>query len=232
MRSRIGHPLAYPLCVTIGALAVLTAWAPFSDPDQLSALAVVAAGIVGYSGYRFAVALGALGHGVHRSGPVPVRRVRQEHQLLSRSWIELRDGGDECWIPVYFTPELIEFTGGTALFGERRIDLRRDPASERIIGAAGEFRILPAGRARESEPPGRLLDNPTRPDPDAQARTAATVQVTRRLLLDAQPMVAAPFAGLLWVYVMGGGTAAFTGVLCVAAAVALWLSAIRGSDPS
>ncbi|MGW5387849.1 hypothetical protein [Nocardia sp. NPDC003963] len=232
MRSRIGHPLAYPLCVTIGALAVLTAWAPFADPDQLSALAVIGIGVIGYSGYRFAVALAILPHRADGAESVAVRRVRQEHQLLSRSWLELRNGGDRRWLPVYFTPELIGFTGGTARLGEREIVLRQDPSPETPDGAADEFRALPSGRARENEPPGRLVDNPTRVDPAAGARAATATKITRRLLLDAQSVVAAPFAGLLWVYVMDGGTAAFTGALCVAAAAGIWLSAIRGSDPS
>ncbi|WP_229718922.1 hypothetical protein [Nocardia jinanensis] len=218
--------------MTIGALAVLTAWAPFADPDQLSALAVVGLGMIGYSGYRFAVALGVLSYRAGGPEAVAVRRVRQEHQLLSRSWLELRDAGEQRWIPVYFTPELIGFTGGTALCAERRIVLRQDPGSDPPDGPDLEFRVLPAGRAREDEPPGRLVDNPTRVDPGAETRAAAATKVTRRLLLDAQSVVAAPFAGLLWVYVMDGGTAAFTAALCVAAAAGIWLSAIRGSDPS
>ncbi|MEU1957018.1 hypothetical protein [Nocardia rhamnosiphila] len=232
MSSRIGHPLAYPLCVTIGALAVLTAWAPFADPDQLSALAVVGAGIVGYSGYRAAVALGAVGFGAETSGTVPVRRVRQEYQLVSRSWLELRDNGDDSWLPVYFTPELIGFTGGTALVTERQIVLRPDPGGTELPGGPREFQVLPAGRARKTEPPGRLVDNPIRVDPDAEARVATAAKTTRRLLLDAQPAVAAPFVALLWLYVMGGGTGAFVAAMCVAAATGTWLSAVRGSDPS
>lgn len=233
MSSRIGHPLVYPLCVTIGALAVLTAWAPFADPDQLSALAVVAAGIVGYSGYRFAVALGSAGYRAGGSAMVSARRVRQEYQLVSRSWLELRDGGDKRWLPVYFTPELIGFTGGTAMLSERQIVLRPGSGGAEPPGESRrEFRVLPAGRAREKEPPGRLVDNPTRVDPEAETRAATTTKLTRRLLLDAQPAVAAPFVALLWLYVMGGGTGAFIAAMCVAAATGTWLSTIGGSDPS
>ncbi|MFQ6229839.1 hypothetical protein [Nocardia sp. NPDC002869] len=232
MSSRIGHPLAYPLCVTIGALAVLTAWAPFADPDQLSALAVAGAGIVGYSGYRVAVALGVVGYRAESATTVTARRVRQEYQLVSRSWLELRDGEDERWLPVYFTPELIGFTGGTALLGERQIVLRPESGGPELPGGPREFRVLPAGRARETEPAGRLVDNPTRVDPEAETRAATTTKTTRRLLLDAQPAVAAPFVALLWLYVMGGGTGAFIAAMCVAAATGTWLGAIRGSDPS
>ncbi|MGA6203692.1 hypothetical protein ACPESR_02920 [Nocardia testacea] len=232
MSSRIGHPLAYPLCVTVGALAVLTAWAPFADPDQLSGLAVVGVGIVGYSGYRFAVALGVVGYRAEGPTTVTVRRVRQEYQLVSRSWLEMHDGDDERWLPVYFTPELIGFTGGTALLSERRIVLRPESGGTELPGGPRDFRVLPAGRARETEPPGRLVDNPTRVDPEAETRATTTTKIGRRLLLDAQPAVAAPFVALLWLYVMGGGTGAFVAAMCVAAATGTWLGAVRGSDPS
>ncbi|MEU4314803.1 hypothetical protein [Nocardia sp. NPDC024068] len=245
--------------MTIGALAVLTAWAPFADPDQLSALVVVGMGIAGYSGYRFAVAAGTLRYGPARPAPVPVRRVRQEYQLLSRSWLEIRDGGKTRWIPVYFTPELVGFTGGTAFLGDRRIVVRAtagpsgpaggpdtaanpgtgsaetEPAGREVRSAdptGTGLRLLPAGRERDTEPPGRLIDNPTRVGPDIAARSTTVARIGRRLLLDAQTAVAAPFAGLLWVYVMGGGTGAFAGSAVVAAAAGIWLSAIRGSDPS
>lgn len=230
---RIGHPLAYPLYVTIGALAVLTAWAPFADPDQLSALLVLAIGIVGYGGYRFAVALGMVRYRIGSTGTVIVRRVRQEYQLLSRSWLELRDGDTVRWLPVYFDPELISHTGGTGRLRERRMVLDRagtDTGSGTVPDSG--FRIFPSGRARAQEPPGRLIDNPTRFDPQAPDRARTAAKPTRRLLLDAQSAVAAPFAALFWVYVMGGGIPAFTGACCVTAATATWLAAIRGSDPS
>ncbi|MFI5714976.1 hypothetical protein [Nocardia sp. NPDC051750] len=240
----MGRPLAYPLVVTIGALAVLTAWAPFADPDQLSALLVVGLGIVGYTGYRLAVALGAVRLGVETAQPVPVRRIRQEFQLQSRSWLELRDAGRIRWIPVYFTPSLVGFTGGTAEFDGHRIVLRTsDPAgtaaadepaanTARTPATGPEVYALPAGRMRVHEPRGRLIDNPSRPDAATGERARAAAKFPRRLLLDAQSVVAAPFIGLLWVYVVGGGLTAFAGACCAAAAAAIWLSAIRGSDPS
>src|SRR5690606_2447028 len=85
--GRSEHPLAYPLTVTFGALAVITAWAPFADVDQLSALAAVGVGIVGYSGVRVARALGWLGSGVGADESLAVKRVRQQHRLVSRSWL-------------------------------------------------------------------------------------------------------------------------------------------------
>ncbi|SLI97636.1 Uncharacterised protein [Mycobacteroides abscessus subsp. abscessus] len=106
-------------------------------------------------------------------------------------------------------------------------------------GAAGgaatgavRLRVYPSGRARTSEPPGRLIDNPVRSAPDADERARVAARVPRRLLLDAQPAVAAPVAALLWVYLDGGGLPAFTGALVVGAAAAVWLTAVRGSDPS
>uniref|UniRef100_UPI003F7E758B hypothetical protein n=1 Tax=Rhodococcus wratislaviensis TaxID=44752 RepID=UPI003F7E758B len=77
-----------------------------------------------------------------------------------------------------------------------------------------------------------MIDNPSRPDPDGPVRAHMAARPGRRLVLDAQSAVAAPFAGALWVYVAGGGVPAFAGATCVAAAVAMWLAAIRGSDPS
>lgn len=238
-----GHPLAYPLCVTIGALAVLTAWAPFADPDQLSALVVVGSGIIGYTGYRVAVALGAVAHGAATGHPVAVRRVRQEYRLQSKSWLELRDDGQTRWLPVYFTPPLVGFTGGSAGFDGPRIFLEETSPgettapSESASGspnslAAAKLYVLPAGRVRSQEPSGRLLDNPSRMDATTEARARAAARFPRRLLLDAQSVVAAPFIGMLWVYVAGGGLPAFTGATSVAAAAAIWLAAIRGSDPS
>ncbi|MGI5222062.1 hypothetical protein [Nocardia sp. CA-290969] len=241
MNRGSGRPLAYPLCVTIGALAVLTAWAPFADPDQLSALVVVGLGMVGYTAYRLAVALGVVPHGAADTEHLAARRVRQEHQLQSRSWLELRAGDRTRWIPVYFVPALVGFTGGSAEFDGRRITLRTTESdgqttaadnSSSSLSASPPIKILPAGRIRLREPRGRLLDNPSRPDSAAEERAWTAARFPRRLLLDAQSVVAAPLIGLMWVYVVGGGLPAFVGATCVAAAAAIWLAAIRGSDPS
>ena len=102
--SGVGHPLAYPILTTVAALLACLAAAPFADLEQLSMLAAVAALLVGYSAVRFAVALGAL-----RMRPVApdiapgiadCRRVRQQHRLLSRSWLELDADGRTRWLPV------------------------------------------------------------------------------------------------------------------------------------
>ncbi|MGW4351342.1 hypothetical protein ACWELJ_04550 [Nocardia sp. NPDC004582] len=202
--------------MTIGTLAITIAWVPFADPEQVAMLVAVVAVILGYTGFRFMVALGYLPAGVRgRAREVGVRRVRQQHRLVSRSWLEINVDGRDRWLPVYFEPELVTWARETAEISGRAVSI-------------GGRRVYPSGRARDSEPVGRLVDNPMRPDPEALARTG----FGRRLVFDAQSAVAGPFAGLLWVYVDGGGIAAFAGATVVAMAAATWLSAVRGSDPS
>ncbi|MFE3053235.1 hypothetical protein [Nocardia sp. NPDC059239] len=204
--------------MTIGTLAITLAWVPFADPEQVAMLGTVAVIILGYSGFRFAVALGWLPAGLP-GGPerreVAVRRVRQQHRLVSRSWLEFTIEGKNRWLPVYFDPMLVTLTPGTAELAGRAVHV-------------GAHRMYPAGRLRDSEPVGKLIDNPVRPDPEAMGRTG----IGRGLLLDAQSAVVGPFAGLLWVYSSGGGWPAFAVATLVAAAAATWLAAVRGSDPS
>ncbi|WP_438803358.1 hypothetical protein [Nocardia brevicatena] len=211
--------LTYPMGVTFAALAACLVWVPFADLDQLGALVTVAVGIVGYTIYRLAVASGWVRNGLGERRTVAVRRVRQEYRLLARSWLEFDDGGRARWVPVYFDPALIGLVESEAEVSGRRL-------------AVGALRLFPAGRVRDTEPVGRLVDNPSRRAPDAAHRAATVARPRRRLLLDAQAAVVAPFAGLMWVYVVGGGVPAFAGASCVAAAAAVWLSAVRGSDPS
>jgi hypothetical protein len=209
--SGSGHPLAYPLTVTFGALAVCAAWAPFGTLDQVAGIVAVALGIAGYTGYRLAVAFGVLPSwrsGTARS--VRVTRVRQQHRLVSRSWLQVEGTGRPRWLPVYFDPALVTLT-------ETEGEL-----TDRTMHVGG----------RRCYPSGRLLDNPSRPDPDAVTIVAKVTRRSRRLLLDAQSTVAAPIAALLWVYIDGGGFPAFVAALTIAAACSIWLSAIRGSDPS
>ncbi|MEU1206503.1 hypothetical protein [Nocardia sp. NPDC005825] len=202
--------------MTIGTLAITIAWVPFADPEQVAMLIAVAAVVVGYTGFRFAVAVGLLPSGLPRgSREAVVRRVRQQHRLVSRSWLEMTVDGRNRWLPVYFEPALVLLTQENAEIGGRAV-------------AVGGRRVYPSGRLRDSEPVGRLVDNPARPDPAALGRTG----FGRRVVLDAQSAVVGPFAGLLWVYVDGGGIGAFAGATVVAAGAATWLSAVRGSDPS
>ncbi|WP_433197438.1 hypothetical protein ACQP1G_01005 [Nocardia sp. CA-107356] len=278
MKFGPGHPLAYPVSVTVGALAVCLAWAPFADLDQVAALATVALGILGYTGFQLAVALGSLpngladiekrradgtdaargdssthedtddnagigsiggkstagassgGTGTDRNGTdgiagrdtartVEIKRVRQQHRLVSRSWLEITENYRTRWLPVFFDPALLGMTETEAEVTDRSVD-------------TATRHLYPSGKARTSEPPGRLIDNPSRPDPAAPVLATDSARVRRRLLLDAQSTVAAPFVALMWVYVAAGGLTAFLAATTVAAATAVWLAAIRGSDPS
>ncbi|WP_229434814.1 MULTISPECIES: hypothetical protein [Nocardia] len=241
------RPLVYPGAVTVGALAVCAVLLPLADADQLAALATVMLVIVGYSGVRAARALGVVSTGVPAGERLSARRVRQQHRLVSRSWLEITAGDRRWWVPVYFAPELVGLTvaevhcaqpgpeGRSRLrFAGNRLSLREFETGATGGAATGavRLRVYPSGRARTSEPPGRLIDNPVRSAPDADERARVAARVPRRLLLDAQPAVAAPVAALLWVYLDGGGLPAFTGALVVGAAAAVWLTAVRGSDPS
>jgi hypothetical protein len=214
-----GHPLAYPVLTTLGALAICLAWAPFADPEQLSMLGAVALVVLCYSAFRLAVAFGVLPWHTPAPGSAQCRRLRQQHRLLSRSWLEFTIDDVTRWLPVYFDPTLVTASDSNAEFGSGTVTL-------------DDLRLYPSGPPRDREPIGRLHDNPTRPDPDGPDHADASARFTRRLLLDAQFAVAAPFAALFWVYVAGGGFPAFAGAATVAAGAAIWLAAIRGSDPS
>ncbi|WP_329414494.1 hypothetical protein OG563_17760 [Nocardia vinacea] len=253
MKFGPGHPLAYPVSVTIGALVVCLAWAPFGDLDQVAALATVALGILGYTGFQLARALGLLPNGLADIGPrrgdrtdttrgegdvgshlgagsgstgssdrartVEIRRVRQQHRLVSRSWLEINENYRTRWLPMFFDPALLAMAETEAEVTDRSVD-------------TATLHFYPSGKARSSEPSGRLIDNPSRPDPDAPILATDSARVRRRLLLDAQSTVAAPFVALMWVYIAAGGFMAFLAATSVAAATAIWLAAIRGSDPS
>ncbi|MFE7798441.1 hypothetical protein [Nocardia sp. NPDC057440] len=220
MSSGPGHPLAYPVTVTIGALATCLAWAPFADPDQLAALATAALGILGYTTYQLSRALGLLSNGsTSATRAIGVKRIRQDHRLLSRTWLEITGTGRSRWLPVYFDPAMLALTETTGEITDRSVH-------------TDNLRLYPSGRIRDTEPPGRLIDNPSRPDPEAPTLATSSTRPTRRLLLDAQSTVAAPFIALMWVYIANGGFTAFLAATTVAAACTIWLSAIRGSDPS
>ncbi|WP_306363307.1 hypothetical protein [Nocardia sp. CC227C] len=202
--------------MTIGALAMCFAWAPFGDMELRGLLAALVLIILGYTGFRVGYALrstAGIGAGM------TARRIRQQFRLVSRSWLECTTDGRTLWVPVYFDPALMTLTPTRVGMDGRAIRL-------------GELRVYPAGRSRNSEPVGRLVDNPSRPDPDGGELAATAARWRRRLLLDAQPAVVAPFVGLFWVYVAGGGTLAFVAVTVVAGTTVTWLSAVRGSDPS
>ncbi|MEV2224855.1 hypothetical protein AB0E01_33975 [Nocardia vinacea] len=215
----------------------------------MAALATVALGILGYTGFQLARALGLLPNGLADIGQrrgdrtdtprdvgshsgagsgmngsdlartVEIRRVRQQHRLVSRSWLEINENYRTRWLPTFFDPALLAMAETEAEVTDRSVD-------------TATLHFYPSGKARSSEPPGRLIDNPSRPDPDAPILATDSARVRRRLLLDAQFMVAAPFVALMWVYIAAGGFMAFLAATSVAAATAIWLAAIRGSDPS
>ncbi|MFD3747084.1 hypothetical protein [Nocardia sp. NPDC058633] len=213
MSSGPARALTYPLLVTSGTLAVIAAWVPFADLDQLSALAVVALAVLAYTAYQLGLAFGVFPSGLVAAGTVRGRRVRQQYRLVSRSWLEITSGDRMVWQPVFYDPALSTLT----------------PTELELTGRSIQdwnTRFYPSGRARTTEPTGKLVDNPSRPaDPPAYG-------IARRLILDSQPAIGAPLVGLLWVYVMNGGLGAFAAATTVAAAAFTWLTAIRGSDPS
>lgn len=201
--------LRYPAALAVAVLLVCLAWLPVADAVEAAGLAVVVLGVAGETLYRLVPPLRAA-----PTNPVTLRRVRAQHGLMSRTWLEI-DG--TRWLPVYFDPALVAMPSPTQ--GE---------AGTRTAQWQG-CRFYACGRARRREPNGRLIDNPTRPDPD---RAAEVSGLGRRLLLDAQFAIAAPVLGLLWVYLAGGGVGAFVAATCVGASVALWRAAVHGSDPS
>ncbi|MDO3647572.1 hypothetical protein [Nocardia mangyaensis] len=210
MSSGPVRALTYPLLVTSGTLVVVAAWVPFADLDQVSGLAVVALAVLGYTAWQLGIAFGVLPVGLGAVGVVRGRRVRQQHRLVSRSWLEVGTGE---WVPVFYAPELSTFVPSEVSVGGGAI-------------VSDGLRLFPSGRVRTTEPPGKLIDNPTR------ATEPPVFGIGRRLILDLQSAIGAPFVGLLWVYVMDGGLGAFVAATTVGAATFTWLSAIRGSDPS
>lgn len=216
--------LRYPLLTSAAALLICLLWLPFASADLRALLILFCLIILGYTGFRMARARGSRTLRQFGEGPVRVRRVRQQHLLSSRSWLEF-GGARTRWVPVYFDPLLVmlaESDGDTAT------------KAEICSGALhiGTVRLYPAGRVRDSEPRGRLVDNPSRPDPDGPDHAARAARWWRRLVLDGQLAVAAPFVALLWTYIAGGGLLGFAGTAVAAFGLLIWLSAIQGSDPS
>ena len=54
----------------------------------------------------------------------------------------------------------------------------------------------------------------------------------RQLRTDLVLTVPAPFVGLFWVFLDGGGVATWAGATVLVAALGLWWGALRGSDPT
>lgn len=153
-----------------------------------------------------------------------VRRVRQQHRLLSRSWIELVGTEPTPRFPVYFDPALV------TLDTPSRLPVHGDGAL-RAVRVDGRW-VYPSGRVRTAEPRGRLLDNPARPGPDAAERAELAAPVRRSLVLDAVLVAPAPFVGLFWLVLDGGGAGVWVAATSVTALTALWAASVLGSDPS
>ncbi|WP_433558101.1 hypothetical protein ACQPWY_05375 [Pseudonocardia xinjiangensis] len=161
---------------------------------------------------------------------VPVRRVRWQAGLATRSYLET-DTQPGRWIPVHFDPVLVGLPSPTV------VRLHGDPLRDRLVAATvtdadGEHPLVPSGPVRLDEPRGHRTDNPSRPDATVGARAAALARMTRQLQADLPLVVPAPFIGLLWTYVDRGGLLTWVAVTALTAALGLWLGAVRGSDPT
>ena len=156
---------------------------------------------------------------------VALRRVRFQSGLLGRSWLET-ESPPQRWIPVHFHPALITLPAPASVL------LHGDPQVDQLVGAVIDgVWVPPSGPVRAVEPRGRRTDNPTTPDADACHR-AAGFDWRRQLRNDLILVVPAPFVGLFWVFLDGGGVATWAGATTLIAASGLWWAALRGSDPT
>jgi hypothetical protein len=161
---------------------------------------------------------------------VPVRRVRWQAGLATRSYLET-DTRPQRWIPVHFDPVLVGLPSPTV------VRLHGDPLRDRmcaatVAGPDGDHPLVPSGAVRAEEPRGHRTDNPSRPDATVAVRAAALARMGRQLRADLPLVVPAPFIGLLWTYVDRGGLLTWVAVTALVASLGLWLGAMRGSDPS
>jgi hypothetical protein len=156
--------------------------------------------------------------------------VRWQAGLATRSYLET-DTHPTRWIPVHFDPVLVGLPSPTV------VRLHGDPLRDRLVAATvrgpdGDRPLVPSGQVRLTEPRGHRTDNASRPDATVGARAAARARMRRQLQADLPLVVPAPFLGLLWTYVDRGGFSTWAAVTALAAALGLWLAAVRGSDPS
>jgi hypothetical protein len=161
---------------------------------------------------------------------VPVRRVRWQAGLATRSYLET-DTHPQRWIPVHFDPVLVGLP--SPVMARLHGDLLRDRmVAATVPGPDGDRPLVPSGPVRTEEPGGHRTDNPSRPDETVLVRAAALARMSRQLRADLPLVVPAPFIGLLWTYVDRGGLSTWVATTALAAALGLWLAAVRGSDPS
>ena len=208
-------------------LALRAATAPGLAVDQaatgMGATMIIALGVLGYDGWLLAT------RGAARRRPardVPMRRVRIQRGLMTRSWLET-EATPELWIPVYFDPVLVTMASPTSVLV--RGALRRG----RLVAVEiGGVPVHPSGRVTARRPLGPRVDNPSAPDAGAAEHAAAAARWTGQLRADAARVVVAPAVGAFWVLLAGGGFTAWLAVTAIASALALWSAAVRGSDPS
>ncbi|MEJ3656645.1 hypothetical protein WEH80_27170 [Actinomycetes bacterium KLBMP 9759] len=159
------------------------------------------------------------------------RRVRIQNGMLGRSWLET-ESRPQRWIPVHFDPVLV------TLPSPAEVRVRGDPLTDRLVAVEIDGRLLhPSGPVRATEPRGRRRDNPgpshgAPPDAASVERAARLAPLRRRLQADLPLVLAAPVGAALWAYVDGGGLPTWAGTTALLAAAALWVAALRGSDPS
>lgn len=215
-RTEIAYDPSDPARATVpGSAVIATANRALTD---LGCIAVVALTVLALAAQR-ALTWVRAARGPRRV--LRARRVRYQSGLLSRSWLETEDP-PRRWIPVYFDPALI------TLPAPAEVALRGD---RRMVALIGDRAVPPSGRVRSTEPRGRRVDNPARPDSDT-ARRAREATLWRQLRVDLALAIPAPLVGLFWAYLDGGGVGSWAGATAVAAAVGLWTGAYRGSDPS
>lgn len=220
-RTEVAYDPAAPQRPLVPGAAVLA-----EADSALSTLylsATVAAAVLAVGSWQLLTRRRALTRPVRS---VPVRRVRVQAGLISRSWLET-DTTPQRFIPVHFDPVLIELPAPAT------VRLHGDPLRDRLVAAKIEGRVLlPSGPVRSTEPRGRRTDNPTRPDASTSERAAALAPLRRQLQADLPLLVPAPIIALLWTYVDGGGLTSWLAATALLAALGLWLASVRGSDPT
>lgn len=222
IRAEVAYDPADPTRVLVPRAAVLRS--ADRSVTGMGFAAAFALGVLGYTGWLL-LRVARLFDGPRRL--IAVRRVRVQRGLLTRSWLEF-EHAPRRWVPVHFDPAL----AGLPTPDELRV--YRDPQRARLLGfeTPDGTRIYPSGPARDAEPAGRRVDNPSRPDPAARRHAAASMGMARAFAADAPRLAVAPLVGAFWAMLDGSG---FTGWLAATALVAtlvLWLAAVRGSDPS
>ncbi|MBB4684793.1 DUF3592 domain-containing protein [Amycolatopsis jiangsuensis] len=157
---------------------------------------------------------------------VPVRRVKVQRGLLTRSWVET-DHAPRRWIPVYFSPSLI------GLPSPAKVEVLGDLRQDRHVALRVDGEVLyPAGAARPSEPRGRRTDNPAEPDAERAEAASRPVPLRRQFRADLPALAVAPVVGVFWALVDGSGLTGWLVVTVLVAAFGFWWAALRGSDPS